>query len=139
MWRSVCLFKEESSHEALRACCPMIELAMLKVPVSDLSAAVVFYEKALGLTSSFVSEEFGWAQMEGLSVSFALYVPGKGGGTGKTGGSLDFHLAADKLEKIRDGLPDEASSVGMHNNADGSVTLEFRDLDDNEIKIFQKA
>ena len=59
----------------------MIELAMLKVPVSDLSAAVVFYEKALGLTSSFVSEEFGWAQMEGLSVSFALYVPGKGGGT----------------------------------------------------------
>ncbi|MEM1388512.1 MAG: VOC family protein [Pseudomonadota bacterium] len=117
----------------------MIELALLKVPVSNLDAAVAFYEKALGLTASFVSDEFGWAQMEGLAVPFALYVPGKGGGSGEMGGSLDFHLAAANLEDIKDRLPSEATSIGLFTNADGSVTLEFRDLDGNEIKIFQEA
>ena len=115
----------------------MMQVILLKIPVSDLTRSVTFYERALGLSASFVAEEFGWAQLEGLSLPLALYVPGKGGGERTIGGSLDFHLACGDLKALREKLPDSARGVGLHENADGSVTLEFQDPDGNEIKVFE--
>lgn len=117
----------------------MIRLAQLTIPVSDLSASVAFYEAAFGAQAVFVSQEYGWAQLDGLAVGLALYVPGKGGGTGKLGGSLDFQLVAESLKEVRDQLPASATNVGFYENADGSTTLEFADLDGNEVKMFQGA
>ncbi|MEO0911604.1 MAG: VOC family protein [Pseudomonadota bacterium] len=119
----------------------MFALALLKIPVSGLGPALAFYEGALGLPAEFVAEEYGWAQLAGAGLPLALYVPGKGGGNRRPGGSLDFHLAhpspAALLTQIEAAAPD--AGAALHSNADGSQSLECRDPDGNEIKIMKSA
>ncbi|MDJ0513272.1 MAG: hypothetical protein QNJ62_07490 [Methyloceanibacter sp.] len=117
----------------------MIGLAQLTIPVSDLAASVALYEQALEVRAAFTSVEYGWSQLEGIAVPLALYVPGKGGGSGKLDGSLDFQLFADDFEDIRNRLPDSATNAGLHQNDDGSTTLEFSDLDGNRVKMFRAS
>lgn len=117
----------------------MISLSLLKIPVSNLNASVAFYEQALSLKAQFVVEEYGWAQLDGTDIAIALYVPGKGGGDRTIGGSVDFHLASRDLDALKDALPSNASDVGLHENADGSRSLEFRDPDGNLMKIMEQA
>lgn len=117
----------------------MIGLALLKIPVSDLARSVVFYEQVLGHQAAFTAEEYGWAQFDFADIGLALYVPGKGGGDRVIGGSLDFHLHHPDLADLRKNLPDDADQVGIHENADGSKSLEFCDPDGNVIKIMQSG
>lgn len=117
----------------------MIGLALLKIPVSDLARSVAFYEQVLGRQAVFTAEEFGWAQFDLAKIGLALYVPGKGGGDRAIGGSLDFHLHHPDLSQLREKLPDNADQVGLHENADGSKSLEFCDPDGNVIKIMQSS
>ncbi|MCY6382326.1 VOC family protein [Hoeflea prorocentri] len=115
----------------------MIGVALVKIPVSDVNRSVAFYEKALDLTVLFVAEEYGWAQFEASGMGLALYVPGKGGGERPIGGSVDFHLHHSDLDALLDGMPAEATDAGIHENADGSRSLEFSDPDANLIKIME--
>lgn len=117
----------------------MIGVALLKVPVTDLVNSVAFYEQALGLQAQFVAEKYGWAQLDGATIALALYVPGKGGGDRTPGGSVDFHLHHPDLDALHGGLPQIAEHVGLHENDDGSRSLEFCDPDGNLIKVMQQA
>lgn len=75
-------------------------VALLKIPVADLSVSVPFYEAALGIQAVFVAEECGWAQFDGATLALALYVPGRGGGDRRPGGSVDFHLDHNRLDTL---------------------------------------
>ncbi|MCR9136359.1 MAG: VOC family protein [Alphaproteobacteria bacterium] len=117
----------------------MIGLALLKIPVSDLVRSVEFYEKVLGHSAVFTAEEFGWAQFEFADIGLALYVPGKGGGDRVIGGSVDFHFHHPNLDGLQEQLPENADQIGLHENADGSKSLEFCDPDGNVIKIMERS
>ena len=112
-----------------------LQLAVLKIPVTKLDRSVRFYETALGLKAAFMAEEFGWAQLEGAGVPLALYVPGKGGGDRPVGGSLDFHLGSPALDDLLAAVKTVAPDAALHENADGSRSLEFSDPDGNLVKI----
>ena len=53
------------------------------------------------------------------------------------GGSVDFQLYHPDLEKIRTRCDSAYPNAGVtiHNNNDGSRSLELLDLDQNELKI----
>ncbi|MEM7694834.1 MAG: hypothetical protein AAF318_10310 [Pseudomonadota bacterium] len=103
----------------------------------ELAIATRFYERALGLTPVFVSEEYGWAQMEGAAIPLALYVPGNGGGDRQPGGTVDVHLSAQNLDEHIKTAKSVATDAAIHANADGSRSLEFTDPDNNIIRIME--
>lgn len=115
----------------------MLKVALLKVPVTDLSRSVAFYEAALGLQAGFVAEAHGWAQLDGAGVPMALYVPGRGGGNRTPGGSVDFHLSHPALDQLSERAATVAPDAAVFVNDDGSASLEFRDPDGNLLKIIQ--
>jgi len=117
----------------------MLGVALLKVPVTDINRAVGFYEDALGLAARFVAAEYGWAQLDGASVAIALYVPGRGGGDRSPGGSVDFHLSHDRLDELLSTVRRAAPDAEIHDNDDGSRSLEFTDPDGNSIKVMQRG
>jgi len=116
-----------------------LALDLVKIPVSDLASSVTFYEAALGLKAGFVSQEYGWAQLDGASMAFALYVPGRGGGSRSPGGSVDFHLSHDRIDDLYGAVAKIASDAGLHTNADGSRSLEFSDPDGNVLKVMERG
>lgn len=113
----------------------MLTPVLLKIPVSDLARSVSFYEQAFGLRAVFVAEQYGWGQMEGAGIGFALYVPGKGGGDRHPGGSVDFHLAHADLESLLVQVQGSAPDAAIMANDDGSRSLEVEDPDGNVLKI----
>ena len=119
------------------------QLSLLKIPVSNLETAAQFYEHDLGLTLEFLVEEYGWAQFSAGTLPLALYLPGKGGGDGQIGGSLDFHLslAASDFDPLADRLLAAGVLVEdmMHTGADGSTFIDVRDPDGNVLKISRRA
>ncbi len=112
----------------------MIGVALLKIPVTDLVRSVPFYER-LGLKPVFVSEEYGWAQLEGAALPMALYVAGKGGGDGAPGSDAWFHLTSDDLDGLARAFPD----APLVTNDDGSRSLDLSDPDGNTIRVFDAA
>jgi predicted enzyme related to lactoylglutathione lyase len=117
----------------------MLGVALLKVPVSDLHRARFFYEAAFGLQAKVVVETYGWAQLDGISVALALYVPGKGGGARAPGGSLDFHLTHPDLDELLERVRRVVPEAAIYENDDGSRSLELADPDGNLIKVMQRA
>ncbi len=115
-----------------------LALDLVKIPVTDLSTSVSFYEAALGLRAAFVSDEYGWAQLDGASFAFALYVPDRGGGGRPLGGTVDFHLSHDRLDTLHAGAAKAAPDAAIHTNADGSRSLEFSDPDGNIVKVMER-
>lgn len=115
-----------------------LALDLVKIPVESLSASVSFYEAALGLKAGFVSETYGWAQLDGASFALALYVPGKGGGGRTPGGTVDFHLSHDQIDTLEQQVSKSAPDATVHANADGSRSLEFSDPDGNILKIMER-
>jgi catechol 2,3-dioxygenase-like lactoylglutathione lyase family enzyme len=117
------------------------ELALLKVRVSDVTRSADFYRDALGFELLFVAEECGWGQLQAGELPLALYKPGMGGGDGKIGGSVGFHvspglewfdvLAADLLQ--RGAIADNRA----HRGDDGTTFIEVRDPDGNNLKIMR--
>lgn len=113
-------------------------VALLKIPVTDIDRAVAFYAQALGLTATFVSSEYGWAQLDGASVAIALYLPGRGGGNRSPGGSVDFHLTHNRLDEVQATVRRVQPAAAIHDNDDGSRSLEFRDPD-GDLIIMQRG
>lgn len=114
----------------------MLRLGLLKVPTPDLAQAIPFYTTLLDRTPEFVAEEFGWAQFGG-DPALALYVPGQGGGDRPPGGSVDFHLVHSDIDALCATLIQKhpEAGAGIHENADGSRSLECRDPAGNLLKI----
>ena len=119
----------------------MLSVALLKVPVADIDQAVPFFRDGLGLTPHFVAADYGWADFQIGDLTLALYVPGRGAGNRTPGGSVDFHLSATDLESIQARLLayDPTVIVDLHENNDGSQSLEFVDPNGNEWKIMRAA
>ena len=116
-----------------------LDLQLLKIPVRDLARARAFYEVLLGSAPVFHSAEYGWSQFMVGSLPIALYRPGAGGGAGVMGHDLDFHLSAPDLEALLASVAPLAPDAAIHENADGSRSLEFRDPDGNGIKIMARV
>ena len=114
-------------------------LGLLKVPVSDVEASAGFYADVLGFELQFAVAEYGWAQLSSGDLPVALYEPGKGGGDGVIGGSIDFHLALDPepFDRLADTLADAGALHGdqVHRSDDGATFLEARDPDGNTLKV----
>ncbi|MEM1064895.1 MAG: VOC family protein [Pseudomonadota bacterium] len=113
-----------------------MKLALLKIPVHDLEAAIKFYAALFATEPVFAAEAYGWAQFDLGGLPLALYVPGMGGGDRAPGGSVDFHLAtsgADALAGRLSDFPD--AGAGTFENADGSRSFECRDPSGNLLKI----
>jgi catechol 2,3-dioxygenase-like lactoylglutathione lyase family enzyme len=116
----------------------MLGVGLLKIPVSELLPSVAFYRAALGLEPAFVAEEYGWAQLDGASVAIALYVPGKGDGFRSPGGSVDFHLWTNDIGPLLTLAGAATETADVHQNDDGSRSLEFEDPDGNVLKIMER-
>ncbi|MEJ6395368.1 hypothetical protein V8J82_19055 [Gymnodinialimonas sp. 2305UL16-5] len=112
-----------------------MKLAALKIPVTDAERAIAFYRVLFDSDPVFEAEEFGWVQFMLSDLPVALYVPGKGGGHGVPGHDLDFHLGAEALPEILARIVPQAPDAALHNNADGSQSLELTDPDGNALKI----
>ncbi len=114
-------------------------LGLLKIPVTDLSVSVPFYEKKLHLHKEFVVEKYGWAQFSVGDLSIALYIPGKGGGSSPTNRSLDFHLCLpeDQFSELAEKLLEQGHLLEnmIHSGDDGSTFIDVIDPDKNIVKI----
>jgi catechol 2,3-dioxygenase-like lactoylglutathione lyase family enzyme len=117
-------------------------LSILKIPVSDIKRSANFYRDALGFQEEFVAEQYGWAQLHAGELPLALYKPGKGGGTGRIGGSTGFHLSLPP--KRFDALADRLLKRGVlvenmvHRSDDGSTFIDVRDPDGNTLAISRR-
>ena len=54
------------------------QLALLKIPVTEITRSAAFYREALGFEQQFAAEEYGWAQFAAGDLAVALYKPGMG-------------------------------------------------------------
>ncbi len=117
------------------------QLRLLKIPVKNVDTSSQFYAENLGFKIDFAAEEYGWAQLSSGDFSMALYVPGMGGGDGKLGGSVDFHLslAGDEFDTLANDLLEKGHlSEGMiHSGNDGSTFVDVLDPDGNILKVMK--
>jgi|AACY02.2.fsa_nt_gi Predicted ring-cleavage extradiol dioxygenase len=113
----------------------MFHVALIRLPVTDISSATRFYSALLEQEPDVEAPEFGWAHYEAAALTLALYVPGQGGGDRPPGGSADFHLAHADLEGLLARIAPHAADAAIHDNADGSRSLELSDPDGNALKI----
>jgi catechol 2,3-dioxygenase-like lactoylglutathione lyase family enzyme len=119
------------------------KLSLLKIPVSQITRSAEFYREALGFEQQFLAEEYGWAQFQAGDVGITLYKPGMGGGDGKIGGSLDFHLSLlpEQFDPLAADLLKRGSLAEnrIHRGDDGSTFIDVCDPDGNTLKIGRMA
>jgi catechol 2,3-dioxygenase-like lactoylglutathione lyase family enzyme len=117
------------------------QLSLLKIPVSQITRSADFYREALGLEQQFAAEEYGWAQFQAGDLPLALYKPGMGGGDGKIGGSVGFHLSLppQRFDALAADLIKRGCLVEnkVHRGDDGTTFIEVRDPDANLMKIMR--
>jgi catechol 2,3-dioxygenase-like lactoylglutathione lyase family enzyme len=122
---------------------PTFELALLKIPVSNIMKATAFYRDVLGMDEQFAVEEYGWAQLLAGALPVALYKPGMGGGDGTPGATVGFHLAlsGSDFDKLAKGLGVAGALVDdqVYTGDDGTTFLEARDPDANKLKITRNS
>jgi catechol 2,3-dioxygenase-like lactoylglutathione lyase family enzyme len=73
------------------------EVNLIKIPITDFARGRAFYRNMLGLEEEFAVDDYGWAQYRAGALPLCLYAVGKGGGDGKPGNELNFHLAVSDL------------------------------------------
>lgn len=121
---------------------PSFTLSLLKIPVTEIENSVRFYRDSLGLGEQFVVADYGWAQLVAGELLLALYKPGMGGGDGRIGGSVGFHLALphDQFDALASRLQEQAHLVKdeIHQGDDGNTFIDVRDPDGNILKIIRQ-
>jgi catechol 2,3-dioxygenase-like lactoylglutathione lyase family enzyme len=117
------------------------EVALLKIPVSNVKRSAAFYHNTLGFDLKYTAEQYGWAQLSSGDLALALYKPGMGGGDGRIGGSTGFHLSlgAERFDTLAAALTVEGVLVDnrVQHGDDGAVYIEVRDPDGNALKIMR--
>ena len=68
-----------------------------KIPVDNLNDAIAFYTEKLFFSLLFREDSFGWATVQLENQNVGLYIPGKGGGDRKAGGSVDFSFLIESI------------------------------------------
>lgn len=116
-----------------------LSVHLVKIPVTDIDAAVPFYRDVLGLEAEFVASEYGWAQFKTSNIPLALYVSGMGGGTGSAGEMDGLHLSVTSFNDLDNRLKqaDIQRNQVFHTGNDGTEYYELNDPDGNVIKVFK--
>lgn len=116
------------------------QLALLKIPVSDIEQSVAYYRDVVGLPESFSVPAYGWAQLQLGDLPFCLYNPAKGGGGGTPGTCDTIHLAVADIEASYETLATRGAIIpgGLESSADGISFFDLHDPDGNMIKVVQR-
>jgi catechol 2,3-dioxygenase-like lactoylglutathione lyase family enzyme len=113
-------------------------VGFVKVPVSDIMKAAVFYRDVLGLNEDFVVEEYGWGQFSTGSIPICLYVTGMGGGTREPGGETGIQLRVADVRAAHAKLAAADAVEGeLIVGDDGTANFLARDPDGNLIQVAQ--
>ena len=115
-------------------------IGLVKIPVTNFEAATHYYREVIGLEEEFAVEAYGWAQYKTSNLPLCLYEVGKGGGEGKPGKEVGFHLAVDNIETFYASVVQRGGQFSSEivNSADGGKFVVLRDPDGNSFKIVQQ-
>ena len=115
------------------------QLALIKIPVSNIDKSVAYYRDLVGLPESFSVPEYGWAQLQLGNLPFCLYDPAKGGGSGTPGTCDAVHFAVTDAATSYELLASRGAIIprGLETSADGMIFFDLHDLDGNLIKVVQ--
>jgi AraC-like DNA-binding protein/predicted enzyme related to lactoylglutathione lyase len=114
---------------------------LIKIPVTDFGRARGFYRDLLGLEEEFAVDEYGWAQYKAGEIPICLYVVGKGGGDGKPGNELNFHVAVDDAKAAFGEVRAKGAQIvcELTSSDDGGAFFMVADPDGNRFKVVQRA
>jgi len=114
-------------------------IGLVKIPVTNFETSTHYYREVLGLEEEFAVEEYGWAQYKTASVPLCLYVVGQGGGDGKPGEEVGFHLVVDDIETLYATIEQRGGQFASEivSSADGGKFFIVCDPDENTFKIIQ--
>ncbi|WP_420627714.1 VOC family protein [Candidatus Leptofilum sp.] len=116
------------------------EIALIKIPVSNIKQSVAYYRDVIGLPESFSVPEYGWAQLQLGNLPFCLYDPAKGGGGGTPGTCDALHFAVPDAAASHAELAERGAIIpgGLETSADGMTFFDLHDPDGNIIKVVQR-
>ena len=116
------------------------EQNLIKIPVHNVSEASNFYRDVLGFELVFVTEKYGWAQLESKDISLAVYNPSKDGGRRVIGCEIDLEMKLPPKEfknLVRRVRHNHNLSDGIiHQSKRGTPFLQVFDPDHHIIKVF---
>ena len=114
---------------------------LVKIPVTDFAKARAFYADLPGLEEEFAVAEYGWAQYKAGEIPICLYVVGMGGGEGKPGSELNFHLAVDNAKQAYAKISVTGAKIPcqLTTSDDGGSFFIVADPDGNRLKIVQRT
>ena len=116
-------------------------IGLVKIPVTDFDASTRYYREVVGLAEEFAVEAYGWAQYKTSNIPLCLYVVGQGGGEGKPGEEVGFHLVVENIESVHTAVTQkggEEAASEIVNSADGGKFFLLRDPDGNSFKVIQR-
>ena len=118
---------------------PNFTVGLVKIPVTDFEKSTHFYREIVGLEEEFAVPAYGWAQYKTSNLPLCLYVVGQGGGDGKPGEEVGFHLKVDNIESVYEQLKRQGGHFASEivNSADGGRFFILCDPDDNTFKVVQ--
>ncbi|MEM7538898.1 MAG: helix-turn-helix domain-containing protein [Chloroflexota bacterium] len=116
-------------------------IGLVKIPVTNFEAATHYYREVIGLEEEFAVEAYGWAQYKTNNLPLCLYVTGQGGGEGKPGEEVGFHLAVDNIETVYTYIEKRGGQFATEivSSADGGKFFVLRDPDGNTFKVLQRV
>jgi AraC-like DNA-binding protein/predicted enzyme related to lactoylglutathione lyase len=114
---------------------------LIKIPVTDFTRARDFYRNVLELEEEFAVAEYGWAQYKAGELPLCLYVVGMGGGEGKPGNEMNFHLAVDSAKQAFTEISAKGAKITceLTSSDDGGSFFIVADPDGNRLKIVQRT
>ena len=130
-----------SSTQRKRLLMSNFTIGLVKIPVTNFEVSTHFYREVIGLEEEFSVEAYGWAQYKTNNVPLCLYVIGQGGGDGKPGEEVGFHLVVDNIETVYAAIEQRGGQAASDivNSADGGKFFILRDPDGNTFKIIQRV
>ncbi len=117
------------------------KIGLVKIPVTNFEAATHYYREVIGLEEEFAVEAYSWAQYKTSNLPLCLYEVGKGGGDGKPGEEIGFHLGVDDIERFHSAVSQRGGQFASEivNSADGGKFVVIRDPDGNTFKVVQQV
>jgi predicted enzyme related to lactoylglutathione lyase len=108
----------------------------ISLPVSDLEAAIEWYESKLGFSLQYRMDDIGWCELvspvENVNVGLSVVEQPNPGGATPTFGVKDINAAKSSLEEK--GVRIDGDVI----NIDGMVSLlTFYDQDENSLMFYQ--